>query len=128
MKAASALIRSAESQGITLWVEGGQLRYKARKPVSDGLKDRIREHKADIINLLKNQPAPTGTSSAMSIIPEWCTLGCECCCKLEFPDLPVVHGCYMETDERNWKWSRHDTMTACPRAKTEQRSRILSGD
>ena len=115
MKAASALLLSAESLGIVLWVEGEQLRYKAKQPVSDGMKDRIREHKAEIIELLSNQgggPAPP----ALPQFPDWCNPGCECFFRLELPGLPVVLGCYQETDSTHWRWSRLEKMNNCPRA------------
>ena len=97
MNAASALLQSAEAHGITLWADGDQLRYKARQPVSDGMKDRIRQHKAEIIQLLSNQPSEP-TDLARPTVPEWCNPRCECFCKLELPGLPVVRGCYLETD------------------------------
>jgi len=115
MNAATALLQSAETHGITLWVDGDQLRYKARQPVTDGMKDRIRQHKAEIINLLSNQ-GNEAEKLDHSTVPTWCNPGCECLGRQELPDLPMVMGCYQENDERNWKWSRFDKMNGCPKA------------
>lgn len=111
MKAANALLRRVESLGVILWVEGDQLRYKARQPVSDGLKNRIRQHKPEIINLLRFAKVQ---ETIRPKVPEWCDPGCTCFCRLEFPDLPMVMGCYQENDSSHWRWSRLDKMTYCP--------------
>lgn len=116
MKAAKALLQSAESLGIVLWVDGDQLRYKARQPVSDGMKDRMREHKADIINLLNSKPArPVGAKRPT--LPGWCNPQCECFHRMELPGSEVVQGCYQALGETNWRWSRIDKAKSCPRVK-----------
>ena len=108
MKAASALLQSAGSMGLHLWVDGDQLRYKATHAVSDGLKDRIREHRRDIITLLESKTA----------LPQWCNPDCPCLRRIEAAETPAVSACLMEIDERNWKWTRIDKMQSCPKCET----------
>lgn len=127
MKTVTALLRSAESLGIALWVEGGQLRYKARQPVSDGMKDRIRKHKAEIISLLSTQTGHPEKPDHPPL-PDWCNPHCECFHRLEIPNLPVVQGCYREIDEKNWRWSRLDKMNSCPMVEATRKSKTISGD
>jgi hypothetical protein len=110
VKAASALIRAAEAQGVTLWVEGGQLRYKARQPVADGFKDRIREHKAEIIKLLEEKPVATGETR----LPEWCDSRCESFHRLMIPEVGTMMWCCQEDDSTQWRRVRIDTMNSCP--------------
>ena len=113
MKTATALLRSAESQGIILWVEGGHLRYKARQPVSDGFKDRIKEHRAEIIKLLSRGE----TDSTPSTLPEWCDTRCEHYHRLDLPVIGTMQWCCWEKDERHWRRDRIDGMGGCPMVK-----------
>ncbi len=115
MKTATALLQSAEAHGIVLWVDGDQLRYRARQAVSDGMKERIRENKAEIINLLKSKTCGSDETTRVAF-PDWCNPRCECFHRLELPGLEVVQGCYLENDERNWQWAKLDKMKSCPRA------------
>ena len=110
MKAASALIRSAETLGVVLWVEGGQIRYKARQPVSDGFKSQIKARKAEIIELLREKPVEEGKSSP----PEYCDSKCKCFHRLVVPDLGTLAWCCWEEDSAHWRRVRIDAMTECP--------------
>jgi len=112
MNAASALLQSAEVHGITLWADGNQLRYKALQPVSEGMKNRIRQHKAEIIQLLCEQG--TERSPQRLPVPDFCNPGCGCFCRLEFPGHTEVQACYREGGGTDWKWSRLDKMKNCP--------------
>jgi hypothetical protein len=100
--------------GLHLWVDGDQLRYKATRAVNDGLKDRIREHRRDIITLLKSK----STSAAGPVLPQWCNPDCPCLRRIEAAETDTVSACLMETDERNWKWTRIDKMQSCPKSET----------
>jgi len=113
MKTASTILRSAESLGIELWVEGGQIRYKARQPVSDGFKSRIRQHKAEIINLLSREPGGVVTATRPTL-PSWCNSRCEHRHRLELPDLGAVEWCCFEQDANHWRRVRIGTMNGCP--------------
>ena len=119
MKAVQALLQSAQSLGIILWVDGDQLRYKARQPVSDGMKGRIREYKADIINLLNSKPVRP-VESVRPTLPGWCNPQCECFCRLELPSLENVLGCEINTTS-GWRWVRLSNLTGCPLAVKEVR-------
>ncbi len=80
MKAASALLQSAGSMGLHLWVDGDQLRYKATHAVSEGMKARIREHRRDIITLLGSKAA----------LPQWCNPDCPCLRRIEAAEIDTL--------------------------------------
>ena len=69
MSAAIDLLRDAGEQGLTLWLDEGQLRYKAMQPVSDELKGRLRQYKAEIISLLAIRPG--GVTKAETPARTW---------------------------------------------------------
>lgn len=115
MKAVSALLQRAESVGLSLWVEGGQLRYRAKQPIGEGLKAQIRERKDDIINLLSKSHG--GTAEAIrAALPSWCNTRCDCYHRLEVPDVGTLQWCCQEIDENHWRRDRLDTMSGCPLA------------
>lgn len=52
-----ALLRDLWSQGVELWLENEQLRFKGNKKLLSGdVLKTLREHKSDIIGLLQQQP------------------------------------------------------------------------
>ena len=116
MKTATALLRSAESLGIILWVEDGQLRYRARQPVSDGFKSQIKEHKTEIINLLTGKPGGAVQATKPNL-PGWCKSSCEHYHRLELPDGGELQWCCQGDDERHWRIDRIDKMSICPMVK-----------
>jgi len=109
MKTATALLRSAESLGITLWVDGDLLRYKARQPISDGFKDRLREHKAEIINLLSRDQGEA--KEATLTLPASCRVDCHGLEAISLPNEGEVAGCVHPITHA---WKRLDAMTECP--------------
>ncbi|MGD9506464.1 MAG: hypothetical protein AB7W37_16270 [Syntrophobacteraceae bacterium] len=116
MKTATALLRSAESLGIILWVEGGQLRYKARQPVSDGIKSRIRQHKAEIIDLLSparrnGRACNHRGNEATRTVPSWCRANCPGLEVIPLANEGEVAGCVHPV---TGAWRRLDMMTECP--------------
>ena len=114
MKTATALLRSTESLGIVLWVEAGQIRYKAKQPVSDGWKSQIRAHKAEIINLLATDKPGGATEAARPTVSSWCNVRCEHYHKLSIPDRGTMAWCCWEDDSTHWRRVRVDSMTKCP--------------
>ena len=103
----SDILKSAEQAGVTLWVEGDHIRYKSKQPVGNRLKDQIRQHKAEIINLLSG-------NKQLSYLPGWCNTLCSNYNRLDIPGLGVVQGCYQETDNFNWRWDHLNKMKKCP--------------
>ena len=55
MKTSLAIIKAAEDQGISLWVEGGALRYKAARGIASDLKSQLVNHKNEIIEILSHE-------------------------------------------------------------------------
>ena len=104
MKTANDLIQDAKSIGIFLWVEGGQLRYKARQPIADDFKAQIKKHRAEIIHQLTVQP----------ILPNWCAAKCDHFHEMKIPGMEPVRYCCLETDSKNWLRIRIENLNECP--------------
>lgn len=107
MKPETALLRKTSTMGIVLWVEAGNLKYRADKPIDDEILKQLRAHKAEIISIL------TGSTA----VPDWCDSRCEHFHRLEVPGVGTRQWCCWETDERHWCRYRLDALNACPLSK-----------
>lgn len=113
MNATEALMQSAESLGVKLWIEAGELRYRATRPLNDGFKAQLKGHKDEIVKLLTGHPGGPSATTRL-ILPSWCRNDC---LSLESVDLPregPVPGC-LRPGPGIEQWTRLEWLRSCPR-------------
>ncbi|MBV5316901.1 MAG: hypothetical protein JZU50_03745 [Desulfobulbaceae bacterium] len=114
---ATEIIQATRADGLDIALSpDGKIKVNGKRPVVDRWRLTLIEHKDEIIHLLNREPG--GSVGPAPSIPPWCDPRCECFCRLEFPGLDVILGCYQEADSRQWRWSRLDKMAHCPKIES----------
>jgi len=110
---AAGIIQAAKAEGLIVTLSpGGSIKAIGEQSAVNRWRPTLKEHKAEIINLLTRQPG--GMQPTRPAFPEWCNPHCESFHRLELPGLDMVQGCYQETNSTHWRWSRLDKMKNCP--------------
>ena len=108
---AAEIIRAVKAEGVVVALSpSGSIKAVGNESVLNRWRPALKDHKAEIIQLLKKEP---GGQTARPF-PSWCNQSCEHYHRLELPDLEMVQWCCQETDSTHWRWSRLDRMTCCP--------------
>ena len=120
------LIHTAESLGIFFWVDGDKLRYKSLYPVTEDFKDKLRDNKSGIVQLLTSthdnlnqfesviETSIPEEEAPSSLVPIWCSRNC---LNLELIGVPLdgpIWGCVQKHPDFE-EWKRLDWMKQCPR-------------
>jgi len=111
---ALAIIEAASTDGLVVNLsQNGSLEVVGEQQVVDRWRTRLKQHKAEIINLLSRESGGVVTATRPTL-PNSCNSRCEHYHRLELPDLGAVEWCCFDQDERHWRRMRIDTMNGCP--------------
>ncbi len=112
---ALAIIEAATAEGLVVdLAQNGSLKAIGEQKTVNRWRPLLKQHKAEIINLLKAKPGGAG-EAARPTLPSWCNPRCDCYHRLELPEIGTVQWCCFEQDETHWRRDRIDTMQSCPR-------------
>lgn len=121
MKAAE-IIKAATAEGLVINLSpGGSLKAIGEQDVVDRWRPLLKQHKAEIINLLATGKPGGAIEATRPTVPTWCNAGCEHFHKLVVPDLGTVLWCCWETDPANWRRLRIDALAGCPMSTRPRR-------
>lgn len=80
----------------------------------DRWRPRLKQHKAEIINLLSGKPG--GAIEATQSLPHWCRTDCPGLENIDLPNEAEVAGC---VHPATGSWRRLDWMDGCPTMQFE---------
>ena len=104
---AAAMIKSAAADGLTVGLSAaGKIKATGGREALSRWRPLLRQHKVDIIKLLRD---PT--------LPLWCSSDCKHLRRAELHKLPPVTACYRVESPTRWTWTRLDKLTGCPLAE-----------
>lgn len=112
---ALSIIEAATAEGLTVNLSPtGSLKATGEQETVNRWRPLLKQHKAEIINLLATEKPGGVIEAARPAVPSWCNNHCEHYHRVETPDLPTVEWCCFEQDERHWRRARIGTMSKCP--------------
>ena len=101
---AAAMIKSAAADGLTVGLSAaGKIKATGRRAAVNRWRPLLREHKVDIIKLLRG-----------ATLPQWCSPDCRHLHRVELPKQTPVLACYRVESPTRWAWVRLDKMDGCP--------------
>lgn len=112
---ALSIIEAATAEGLTVNLSPtGSLKAIGEQETVNRWRPLLKQHKAEIINLLATDKPGGAIEATRPTVPSWCNVRCEHFHKLSIPDLGTVLWCCWEDDSTHWRRVRVDSMTECP--------------
>ena len=112
---ALAIIEAATAEGLTVNLSPtGSLKAIGEQKTVNRWRPLLKQHKAEIINLLATDKPGGATEAARPTVSSWCNVRCEHYHKLSIPDRGTMAWCCWEDDSTHWRRVRVDSMTKCP--------------
>ena len=112
---ALAIIEAATAEGLTVNLSPtGSLKAIGEQETVNRWRPLLKQHKAEIINLLATDKPGGAIEATRSSVPSWCSARCEHFHKLSIPTLGTVLWCCWEEDSTHWRRLRVDAMNSCP--------------
>jgi hypothetical protein len=111
---ALAIVEAATAEGLIVDLsQNGSLKVVGDQETVDRWRPRLKQHKAEIINLLNAKPGGV-VKATRPTLPSWCNSMCKHFHRLDVPEVGILQWCCQEEDSTHWRRDRIDCMSDCP--------------